>query len=83
MNVHADESQAAWSRSVADGVTVATSKHTVKPGAHVLKLWALEPGLVQKIVIDAGGVKPSYLGPPESYRVTMLSAAPTSAQAVR
>ena len=69
VNVHADESQAAWSRSVADGVTVATSKHTVKPGAHVLKLWALEPGLVfQKIVIDAGGVKPSYLGPPESPR---------------
>ena len=69
VNVHADESQAAWARSVADGVTVATSKHTVKPGAHVLKLWALEPGLVfQKIVVDAGGVKPSYLGPPESPR---------------
>jgi hypothetical protein len=69
VNVHADESGAAWARSVSDGVTIATSKHTVTPGAHVLKLWALEPGLVfQKIVVDAGGVKPSYLGPPESPR---------------
>ncbi|HET9316382.1 MAG TPA: glycosyl hydrolase 115 family protein, partial [Vicinamibacteria bacterium] len=69
VNVHADESQAAWARSVSDGVTVVTSKHSVKPGPHVLKLWALDPGLVfQKIVVDAGGLKPSYLGPPESPR---------------
>ncbi len=69
VNVHADESPGAWSRSVGDGVTVVTSKHAVKPGPHVLKLWALDPGLVfQKIVVDAGGLKPSYLGPPESPR---------------
>lgn len=69
LNAHADESQPAWARSVSDGVTVVTSKHTVGPGAHVLKVWALDPGLVfQKIVVDAGGVKPSYLGPPESPR---------------
>ena len=73
LNVHADASQAAWARSVSDGVTVVTSKHTVRPGARLLKLWALEPGLVfQKIVIDAGGLKPSYLGPPESPRGTAV-----------
>lgn len=69
LNVHADLSLAAWERSVGDGVTVVTSRHTVQPGTHVLKLWALDPGLVfQKIVVDAGGLKPSYLGPPESPR---------------
>jgi hypothetical protein len=66
-DVHADASPAAWARSVADGVTVVTSKHTLAPGPHVLTIAALDPGLVfQRIVIDAGGLKPTYLGPPES-----------------
>lgn len=38
-----------------------------KPGAHVLKVWMIDPGvMVQKILINTGGLKPSYLGPNET-----------------
>jgi hypothetical protein len=68
VSVHADGSLAAWEKTVADGVTVLRSKHVVaEPGPHVLKFWALDPALVlQKLVVDTGGLRPSYLGPPES-----------------
>ncbi len=45
-----------------------TTSHTIdKDGIHRLRIRVLEPGIVlQKIIIDTGGLKPSYLGPPES-----------------
>ncbi len=71
VNVHADESEQFWEKIVSDGAAVFTTEHQLaKPGKHVLKFWALDPGLVvQKLVIDAGGLKPSYLGPQQSPRL--------------
>ncbi|UGQ47589.1 glycosyl hydrolase 115 family protein [Massilia endophytica] len=70
VNVHADQSLAHWEKIVGDGAAQFTSKHRLpQAGAHTLKFWAVDPGLVvQKLVIDAGGLEPSYLGPPESPR---------------
>ena len=70
VNIHADESRATWGRSVADGAVVFTTEHAIESaGAHTLRFWVIDPGLVlQKLVVDTGGLKPSYLGPPESPR---------------
>jgi hypothetical protein len=70
VNIHADTSEKAWERSVSDGATVLTSKHSIAaPGKHTLKFWVVDSGLVlQKLVVNTGGQRNSYLGPPESPR---------------
>ena len=69
MNIHEGYSERTWEKWVSDNVIVSTTQHSVEqPGTHVLKFWMVDPGVVlQKLVVDTGGLKPSYLGPPESY----------------
>ncbi|HEY5551081.1 MAG TPA: hypothetical protein VIK52_04285, partial [Opitutaceae bacterium] len=69
-----------WEQSVGESVRrVMTTHPEVAPGRHVLKFWTVTPGVVlQKLVIEPQqqgrspilGVKPSYLGPPASPRIT-------------
>ena len=53
---------------VLDGVRLATTRLTVnRPGIHTLRIYGLDPGVVlDKLVIDLGGLTPSYLGPPSA-----------------
>jgi len=70
VNIHDGENLQVWEKWVADNVNVTTSEHqSLAPGAHTLKFWMVDPGLVlQRLVVDQGGVRSSYLGPPESTR---------------
>ncbi|MFD5478656.1 glycosyl hydrolase 115 family protein [Streptomyces hawaiiensis] len=61
-----------WGRNTADNVNRTSTTHRIDTaGRHVLKFWMVDPTVVlNKIVIDTGGLKYSYLGPPESTRLT-------------
>lgn len=52
----------------AESIIKTSTLHTISvPGRHTLRFRVLEPGIVlQKILIDTGGLKSSYLGVPES-----------------
>lgn len=55
---------------VANSFINVPNNFSITPGPHTLKIWMVEPTvIVQKIVINTGGVRQSYLGPPESIRV--------------
>ena len=59
-----------WSLNVLNASVTTTSIHEITTaGQHVLKLYMIDPGIVvDKIVLDSGGLRPSYLGPPETRR---------------
>lgn len=61
-----------WLTAVADNAWKTTTNFTYSgPGEHKLRLWALEPGVVFNTAwINLGGVRDSYLGPPESKRIS-------------
>ena len=60
-----------WSVNVLRAAAIGTSEHEIPlMGVHTLKLNPLDPGVVfDKVAIDLGGLKPSYLGPPENLAV--------------
>lgn len=59
-----------WARNTSDNVNVTTTTHVIdKPGTHTLTFHAVDPTVIlQRLVVDTGGVAYSYLGPPESRR---------------
>lgn len=62
-----------WSENVLRNSAVKKSVlHIDKPGKHTIKILCGDPGLViSKIVLDFGGMKRSYLGPPATKKVSV------------
>ncbi|MBO9708561.1 MAG: glycosyl hydrolase 115 family protein [Caulobacter sp.] len=75
VNLHEGETrmgdgQKSWEKAVADNVRVQTIRLTAaKAGAHRIRLWRVDPGVVfERLVIARGDLPESYLGPMEGIR---------------
>jgi len=71
VNIHKGRTNPDWMESVRGNIVELKTKHRLeKAGKHTLKIWMIDPGIVlQRILIDCGGLKPSYLGPLESKKI--------------
>ena len=65
-----DKNISTWEQWVADNIiSKSTTHYILKPGKHLIKYWMVSPAvLLQKLILDFGGVKSSYLGPPETIK---------------
>lgn len=68
VEIHKEESLKKWENSVAtNSRTLLVKQSNLSSGKHTLNIWLIDAGVVfQKIILDTGGLKPSYLGAPES-----------------
>jgi len=68
VNINAQYNNKLMEKWQAQSINETVTKHSIKAkGKHVLRFRVLEPGIVlQKIMIDMGGLNPSYLGAPET-----------------
>ena len=57
-----------WEKAVSENIVVLKAPfHGLKAGSHTIKIYRIDGNVVlEKLVLDTGGLKPSYLGPPES-----------------
>jgi hypothetical protein len=57
----------AWKYTVAENAMSGTATLDLDPGTHTLRVWASDPAVnVTGLVLDFGGLRSSYLAPPET-----------------
>lgn len=68
LSVNSKPTDDIWRNWVAHNIIIKSSEHKeLGKGKHILKFWMVDAGVVlQKLVIDLGGLKESYLGPQET-----------------
>ena len=56
-----------WSQTVLNATATGTNRISVSAGSHILKIYMVDAGVVlDKIVLNAGGMRNSYLAAPET-----------------
>jgi hypothetical protein len=70
ISIEGENDNLSWSKSVIENCSVCTTKFVNdKEGYHTLRIYMMDPIVVlRKIIINAGGLHPSFLFPPESFR---------------
>lgn len=60
-----------WNKWVGESINIKSSKHKIaKAGKHTIKYWMVTPAVVlQKLILDFGTSKSSYLGAPETLAI--------------
>jgi hypothetical protein len=78
---NAENGNREWEETVRNSTRYVSDKINItEPGYHILKVWMIDPGMVlEKIVVNTGGLRPSYLGPPESHSVQSSVGSPQPA----
>lgn len=57
-----------WNKAVKDNIVILQAVfQSLQPGPHTVKVFRIDGNVaLERLVVDTGGMKPSYLGPPES-----------------
>lgn len=73
VNINGDFSRDKHMQWLSNQIIKSSTNYTsLNKGKQTLRIRAIDPGIVlQKIVVDLGGLKSSYLGPPESNRLSV------------
>lgn len=67
VGANAEVSSKEWAQNVLNSNTIGQNRISVGAGSHVLKIYMIDAGVVlDKIVINTGGLRNSYLAPPET-----------------
>lgn len=66
----ANISNSHWTNGVMNNIHTSTTTHKLKKGAHTLRFYGIDAGVVlQKLVLSKGTLPASYFGPQESYYI--------------
>jgi hypothetical protein len=68
IDISVPEYSAQWKENVRRNASKNITRHYIdSPGKHTIKLWMVDTGMAfDKIIIDLGGLKMSYIGPEET-----------------
>lgn len=68
ISINGSQDNADWSQSVINNIRVCKTWHTIaKAGYHKVRIIMIDPVVtLQRLILDTGGLKPSFFYPPES-----------------